>query len=111
MSITIITGESGTGKTLIANALRNNQISNQKGCLLIDETQDGALDTLLEKIIVGVNLPHPDDMPIDLNLIPWKTDPMIILVGEKQSMLADIEARVPGFTDKFGPVYEIHTVK
>jgi hypothetical protein len=106
MSITIIQGQSKTGKSLIANALRNNQISNKNGALLVDDTSDGELDVLLEKLLVGVNLPAVVD---NLAELPWKPEPMVILVGDKASLLDAFEARLPGFTAFFGPVYTINT--
>jgi hypothetical protein len=106
MAITIIQGPSQSGKSLIANALRNNQINNNHGALLIDEHSDGELDILIEKLLIGVNLPAVVDKISDL---PWKQNPIVILVGEKQSLLAAFEKRLPGFTDFFGPVYRVNT--
>lgn len=107
MAIVKITGASGTGKSFVAAALRNNQISNGHGALLIDEQNEGELDIMLEKIIVGVNLPK--EIPKNwAEIIPWKPNSSIILVGEKVSLLGDIEKRLPGFTDVFSPVYEIN---
>ena len=51
--IILIKGNASTGKSLIANALRNNQIAQGNGALLIDEDTEGDLDPLLEKIIAG----------------------------------------------------------
>jgi hypothetical protein len=53
MTILVITGPSQSGKTLIANALRNDQISKGKGALLVDEETQGDVEPLLEKIIKG----------------------------------------------------------
>ena len=108
MSIVIISGAAKSGKTLIANALRNNQISNKKGALLIDETNDGGLKPLLEKILIAIQLPA--EIPADwASKLPWKHDPMIIVVAEKQKMLLEFERMLPGFNEYFGPVYEIKT--
>lgn len=104
MSIVIIKGPSKTGKSLIANALRNNQISNKKGALLIDEDQNGDMDILLEKIIVGENF-----NAAKWKELPWKNEPMIILVGGKHEYLSKLESLMPGFTEFFGPVYGITT--
>lgn len=109
MSIVIIKGKPETGKTLIANALRNNQISNKHGALLIDEGSEGDTDILLEKIIVGVNVPV--EAPKDLKDIPWKPNAMVILIGEKVEMLDVFEARLPGFKKHFAPIYTIDTAK
>jgi hypothetical protein len=106
MSITIIQGQSKTGKSLIATALRNNQISNKNGALLVDESSGGELDILLEKLLVGINLPA---VVTNLAELPWKPEPMVILVGDKAALLADFEARLPGFAAFFGPVYTITT--
>jgi hypothetical protein len=108
MSIVIIKGQAKSGKTLIANALRNNQISSKKGALLIDETNDGEAKPLLEKILIGV--PLPAEIPADwATKLPWKPDAMIIVVAEKQKMLDQFEAVLPGFKEKFGPVYTVKT--
>jgi hypothetical protein len=108
MSITLIKGASQTGKSLIANALRNNQISFKKGALLVDEACDGEPKILLEKILVGVQLPQP--APEDwATSLPWKPNPMIILVGDKDALLETFEEMLPGFTEAFGPVYTIDT--
>jgi hypothetical protein len=109
MSIVIIKGKPETGKTLIANALRNNQINNKHGALLIDELSEGDTDILLEKIIVGVNV--PTEAPKDLNEIPWKPNAMVILIGEKSDMLDVFEERLPGFKKHFSPIYTIDTDK
>jgi hypothetical protein len=61
MAIVIIKGPSKSLKSTIAAALRNNQISNGKGALLIDDFQEGELKHQLEKIIVGV--PFPEGSP------------------------------------------------
>lgn len=106
MSIVIITGKSKSGKSLVANALRNNQVSNKQGALLIDENNDGANNHLLEKIIVGV--PLPEVIPANwADTIPFKPKSMIILVGDKQSKLQDFEKILPGFCEKFGPIYTL----
>jgi hypothetical protein len=108
MAIILVSGEDKSGKSIIANALRSHQINNQMGALLIDEGNDGEVDILLEKILVGVNLPSeiPDGWEKKL---PWKKNPAIILVGEKLGMLAVFEERLPGFTKNFGPVYTVKT--
>lgn len=104
MSICIIKGPAQSGKTLIARALRNNQISNKKGALLIDEDQLGELHIQLEKIIDGV--------PYNLKnwqSLPWKADAMIITVGDKAKVLDEFEKMMPGFKERFGPVYTVDT--
>ena len=110
MSIMIITGPAKSGKSLIASCLRNNQISNKHGALLIDEACDGEPDVLLEKIIVGVTM--PTDPPTGWeSAIPWKSNSMIIVVGEQAKMLDVFEKRLPGFAKHFGPTYTVETGK
>lgn len=104
MSICIIKGPAKSGKTLIARALRNNQISNKKGALLIDEDQTGELNIQLEKIIDGANF----DAKVWKSL-PWKLDAMIITVGDKDKVLDEFEEVMPGFKEFFGPVYTVNT--
>lgn len=107
MSIVIITGSPESGKTLTANALRNDAISRGRGCLLIDDTQDGEAIPLLEKIIAGV----PFDPKTPISEIPWKEDPLIIAVGSGKDRLDEIEALLPGFKAAMGPVYTVDTGK
>jgi hypothetical protein len=122
MSIVIIRGDKATGKTLIANALRNNQIANKRGALLVDEDQPGEIKPLLEKLLVGVPLPTPpadaDDgararwrEDFDINALPWKAEPMVILVGGKEAVLDQFEEAAPGFKKLMGEVYVIDASK
>ena len=108
MSIVLIKGDSKSGNTLVANALRNNQIAKKLSCLLVDETQDGEPKALLEKILAGVELPA--EPPADwAKSLPWKPEPMIIFVGAKSAMLKTFEDMLPGFAEAFGPTYTIKT--
>lgn len=107
--IIVIKGPAKSGKSSLAICLRNNQISNKHGALLIDEQSDGELDVLLEKIVVGVNMPAV--APKNLADIPWKPNSMVILVGGKADMLDAIEKRLPGFRKYHGPVYHVETGK
>lgn len=100
MPIIHIKGPKKSGKSLLANSLRNSSIGQGKGALLVDDTQDGDPRHLLEKIIVAVPLTEPTSA----DKIPWKPDPVIVLVGDKISVLEDFEALAPGFLKKFGPV-------
>lgn len=104
MSICVIKGPAQSGKSLIARALRNNQISNKKGALLIDEDQNGELNIQLEKIIAGDNFNTKT-----WKSLPWKPDAMIITVGDKDKVLDEFEAMMPGFKEFFGPVYTVNT--
>jgi hypothetical protein len=108
MSIVIISGPAKSGKTAIANALRNNQIAHRNGALMVDETQTGEPAVLLEKMLNGINVPQP--APKDwATKLPWKKDSMVILVGKKADMLSAFEEMLPGFKSTFGPVYTITT--
>lgn len=107
MSIVVIKGPAKTGKSLVANALRNNHINQKKGVLLIDETQEGDVKAQIEKLLVGIVL--PESVPSNLKDLPWKPDPMIIVVNSKISILEAFEKLVPGFKVFFGPVYTIDT--
>lgn len=98
-----IKGPAKSGKTTIANALRNSQIGQKKGCLLLDETTVGEINHLLEKIIVGA--PFKEGMKD----IPWKDDVMVITVNDKDSMLDEIGKLVPGFIETHGPVITLTT--
>jgi hypothetical protein len=87
-----------------ADDLRNSQISQGKGALIVDEKQDGEPRHLLEKIIAGMPLLEPT--PADK--IPWKKDPLVILVGKSApKALEHFEKLVPGFKRMFGPVKAI----
>lgn len=103
MSIVLITGPAGSGKSLIANAMRNNQIAHGNAALLVDEGQDGDPIPLLEKIIDG----QPLTAKTPFANIPWKRDPMVILVGDKAEMLDVFEDLVPGFTAGMGETFTI----
>lgn len=114
MAITIIKGPAKSGKTELANALRNSHIGKSdpekgviKGALLIDDTCDGDLKPLIEKLLRGDEL--PDEPPANLKKLNWKDDPLIILVGEKQGMLKQLEEALPGFAAFFGPVRTLTT--
>lgn len=119
MSITIITGPAKSGKTLIASALRNNKINQREGALLIDEHMDlQDIGPHIEKILVGATFPKDpppspaeswlDDGPNGKPLLPWKTNPTIIVTGDRaEDVLARLESVLPGLKKKFGPVYYV----
>lgn len=107
MPIIIITGPAKTGKSLVANALRNNAIAQGNGCLLIDEDQKGETKPLIEKLLDGAELPE-DPKVKDL---PWKPSPLVVVVGKGAARLDEIEAALPGFGKLVGPVYTIATDK
>jgi hypothetical protein len=102
--ITIIKGPPNSGKSLLANALRNTAIGGGRGVLLIDDHAEGEAERHLERIIAGD--PFMPGTPIED--IRWKSDPQIILVNSGAGRLAEFEALVPGFTAKFGPVSTIN---
>lgn len=105
MTILVIAGPPKSGKSMIAAALRNNQITLGKGALLIDEQQEGELQHQLEKIIIAEPL-KPGTPAAD---VPWKPDPLVILVGAKANTLEQIEALAPGFTEALGPTLRLTT--
>lgn len=107
MAITIINGPAQSGKSRLANALRNSQITQGKGALLVDDSCDGEVKPLIEKLLVGVELPA--EPPADLSTLPWKEDCLVILVGWKASMLKSFEKALPGFREFFGPVTTLTT--
>lgn len=107
MSIFIIQGPPKSGKSTIANALRNSQITAGCGALLIDEDQDGDARPLIEKLISGAMV--PDEPPTDLKTIPWKKNPMVIVIGKKEATLKELDAVLPGFINFMGPIRRITT--
>lgn len=108
MAIFLIQGASGTGKSTIANALRNNQVAHKKGALIVDEASDAEAKPLLEKLLVGAELPQPAPAGWQSKL-PWKDSPTVILVGAKAALLDVFEEMLPGFRQKFGPVHLVQT--
>jgi hypothetical protein len=107
MSIIIINGPAKSGKTLIANALRNAQISAKNGALLVDETQAGDPVHLIEKLLAGTTLTPGTPA----GKLAFKPNPMVILVGKQAAMLEVFEKLVPGFTKAVGPTYSLTTAK
>jgi energy-coupling factor transporter ATP-binding protein EcfA2 len=124
MAITVISGPEKSGKTTLANTMRNTAIQNGRGCLLLDETTEGEPKILIEKIIVGEEFPaditkhakvsfDEKDQPVvkrGLDALPWKKDPLVLVVGDKgKELLYAIEKICPGFIAKFGPATGIST--
>jgi hypothetical protein len=130
MPIMHITGPKKSGKSLLANSMRNTQITNGLGALLVDEDQEGEPRYLLEKIVAGVSLGKEAGfgpaVPRPAADVPWKgwtapiltedgisetefirQDPLIIFVGDKISLLDEFELITPGFLELFGPVREM----
>lgn len=122
MTIVIITGPSKSGKSLIANALRNSQVSNKpgeynRGVLLVDENTALASEknpkgaepkVLLEKLLSGANYaPLAEGQKV--KDLPWKPDPLVIVVGKMAGILDEFEKLLPGFREHFGPVHEVAT--
>lgn len=115
--ITIIEGPAKSGKSAMANGLRDNHISKggpftgdrpadwrPNGALLIDDGQAGEPRHLIEKLLHGDALPA-DGTPVPADQLNWKNDPQVIIVGKKQEkLLAQFEKLVPGFAKKVGPV-------
>lgn len=86
-----------------ANSLRDNQLRQHKGALLVREDCDGDDPHLLEKILDGVKF-NPA-VPVEKQ--PWKPESIVILVGKASSKLAAFEKLLPGFEKHFGPVKKI----
>lgn len=105
MAIVIINGPTQSGKSYIANSLRNNAVNSGKGCLLLDEDQEGELKSLIEKIIDGDRL----EFGQKVDKIKWKKDPQIIVVGKGMEVLKQIESVLPGFMGQFEPIYNVKT--
>ncbi len=106
--IFIISGKAKTGKTEMANALRDRAISNKRGGLIVDEQTEGEDQHLLEKIIAGDAL-VPGTKADDVN---WKPDSSIIVVGKHGlAKLAAFEEMVPGLKKKLGPVILVDLTK
>jgi hypothetical protein len=103
--ITVIEGPPESGKSLLANSLRNAAISSGRGALLIDDHADGEARHHLEKIIAGdVFVPGTP-----AEAVRWKNDPQVVLVNSGEQRLAEFESICPGFTKRFGPVSRIQT--
>lgn len=112
--ITIIKGPAKSGKSQLGNALRNTHIGLSqpvegvfKGALLVDDTCDGEVKPLLEKLLIGAELPA--DPPEDLSKLPWKDEPLVIIIGDSGRWLKAFEKALPGFTDYLGPVRTLTT--
>lgn len=115
--IYVIEGPAKSGKTTMAVALRSFAISNGRGALVIDEGTEGATAHQVEKLIDGdpkraggkvttLTTTNGDLLKESFaaDEINWKADPIVILVNAGKDRLAEIEALVPGFTKKIGPV-------
>jgi len=98
--IAINTGNPDTDEVL-ANSVRNSQIGQGKGALILRAGETGEPRHLLEKIIVAEALPE-DGTPVPAADVPWKDDATVLLVGGAESFLAAFEALVPGFNELFG---------
>lgn len=106
--IYVVKGPAKSGKTWLANALRNKALSTKAGALLVDEDQTGAPADLLAKLLIDMSADDAfGDKRVPVASLPWKKDPTIVFVGKKEKLLADFEVLVPGFTKKFGPVLEV----
>lgn len=116
--ITIIEGPKGSGKTTMANAMRNAHIGKTEpfgpdspknwrphGLLMIDDDQEGEPRHLIEKLLHGVSLPA-DGTPVDAKKLDWKAEPSVVIVGAGRAtkFLEDFEKLVPGFKTKVGPI-------
>lgn len=115
--ILFIEGPAQSGKSTMANALRNFAISNKRGALMIDDHADGAIAHHVEKIIDDGEMRPKDKLgrltdpkgdvlkeSFTVDEINWKADPIIVFVNSGAKRLDEIEALIPGFTKKLGPV-------
>lgn len=123
MTIAHITGGPGVGKTFMGQMLRGQAVNSKRGTLFVDDSlkDDGATQHLIEKLIqdgspeeLGGKIGRLSDVfgnplktSFDINEINWKPAPVISFVGDAIDRLKEIEAMVPGFTEKFGPVREL----
>lgn len=100
--IIFLKGNSPKEMRLMGDAIRNTQISNHRGALLIDDdSKDAEAKPLIEKLINGA----PLIQGVDLSSLPWKENPTIILIGDTgAAKLKELEAAAPGLTDYLGPV-------
>lgn len=108
MAIMVIEGPAQSGKTLLANSLRNGKISSGQGALVLDNThKDHDPTALIEKLIDTDPLPAKVD---DLTKIKWKKNPLVVVVGsDGLAKLEQIEKRLPGFKKYHGPVTTLAT--
>lgn len=105
MALVLIDGAHASGKTYIANALRNCAVSFGKGALLLDERTIGEPKELIEKLIDTVEF-----NPALGTAQPWKKDPQVVAVGPGgKAKLDELEQFLPGFTSLFGVVYRVTT--
>ena len=88
----------------IANAIRNSQIGQAKGGLLVNGKTDAEPKYLIEKLIDGDPLP---DSPTPASKIKWKPEGVVVLIGPTIGLLDTFEKLVPGFGKHFGPVVKM----
>jgi hypothetical protein len=131
MPIVMIKGQAKSGKTTLARALRQWQISHRSGCLILDENPQAFsvsydLTANIEKLLRGASLP-PAELISDargvmlkkergkpeteiilrgIDALPWKPNCMVVIVGDQEGLLTRLDHRCPGFVEKFGPVWE-----
>lgn len=107
MAIVLISGPEKSGKSTIANALRNDAIRKGKGCLLYDDHSTGELPAHFEKIVAGGK---NFDSKKPFSEQQWKSDPQIVLVGDVgNAFYMHCTAQFTGFKEFFGPVYRVMT--
>ena len=115
MSIIHIVGPAQSGKSLIANSMRNTHIGKSQpadgifyGALLVDDTHEGEPRYLLEKLLLGGSLGalagDGPARPQSADKVKWKTETLVIFVNDKIELLENFEELAPGFTKMFGPV-------
>lgn len=104
-----LVGPVSDATTLIANSLRNSQVGQAKGGLLVHDGAGGEPLHLIEKLVAG----DPELPPAPLiagtpaEKINWKREPMVILVNDRIKLLDEFEAIAPGFVEQLGPITKL----
>ena len=104
MTIMVIGGEHEQAM-LLAQMLRGAQITRGGGALILlrpgnEKGKEHALQHQIEKLLKGIALP-PDAKAENLS---WKPDPLVLVPLANIDLIDAVEALVPGFIEKCGPV-------
>ena len=99
-----IEGPAKSGKSTIANAIRNDLINHKRGALLLDEQTEGEPIHLLEKLIDSAD---PFEAGTAASKTKWKKDGVVIAVGKQIALIDELEKLAPGFKKQFGPVSKV----
>jgi len=103
MSIIVINSSDPNANEVIATSIRNSQISQGKGALIVRAGADHERRHQLEKIIVAKALPS-DGTPVPAENIPWKPDSTVVVMSSDLFVLEEFEELVPGFKEALGPI-------